>query len=133
MVRGDIRLGDAVRIGARTSILAFNHTVDDPDTEVFRQAFRSDAWSAGAWVDALGTALHWNRRLGAPATPGDGLRRLVNGCYRASRGTSPSSICPCRTRNASWTRSWSTSATPASSARSSRTPAPSSTSPTRSG
>ncbi|WP_420111109.1 acyltransferase [Pseudactinotalea sp.] len=37
VVRGDVRMGDAVRIGAHTSILAFNHTMSDPDTEVFRQ------------------------------------------------------------------------------------------------
>ena len=27
---GDVRLGDAVRIGAHTSILGFNHTMSDP-------------------------------------------------------------------------------------------------------
>jgi acetyltransferase-like isoleucine patch superfamily enzyme len=37
VVRGEITLGDGVRIGAHTSILAFNHTFADPDTEVFRQ------------------------------------------------------------------------------------------------
>ncbi|MEU4744117.1 hypothetical protein AB0G02_27125, partial [Actinosynnema sp. NPDC023658] len=65
------------------------------------------------WVDALGTALHRNRRRGDPGTsgatealfgwlltnadprtgtwgrpaPDDGLRQVVNGFYRASRGT----------------------------------------------
>ncbi len=33
-VRGDVVIGDATRIGAHTSILGFNHTMDDPDTEI---------------------------------------------------------------------------------------------------
>jgi len=37
VVRGGVTLGDAVRVGAHTSILGFNHTMDDPDVEVFRQ------------------------------------------------------------------------------------------------
>jgi acetyltransferase-like isoleucine patch superfamily enzyme len=37
VVRGRVEIGDAVRIGAHTSILAFNHSFADPDTEVFRQ------------------------------------------------------------------------------------------------
>ena len=37
VVRGRVIMGDAVRIGAYTSILAFNHTMSDPDVEVFRQ------------------------------------------------------------------------------------------------
>ncbi|MCE7000665.1 acyltransferase [Saccharothrix sp. S26] len=78
-----------------------------------RQPWATNAWSAGAWVDALGTALHWNRRRGTPNSPGatealfgwlvtavdprtgtwgrpssdEGLRQVVNGFYRASRGT----------------------------------------------
>lgn len=51
VVRGDVRLGDAVRIGAHTSILAFNHTMSDPDVEIFRQPIStrgirigSDVW-----------------------------------------------------------------------------------------
>lgn len=52
VVRGDVRLGDAVRIGAHTSILAFNHTADDPDTEVFRQPIRSVGVTVGddVWI-----------------------------------------------------------------------------------
>ncbi|MBB2947311.1 acetyltransferase-like isoleucine patch superfamily enzyme [Actinoplanes lutulentus] len=46
VVRGQIRLGDAVRIGAHTSILGFNHTFSDPDTEVFRQP----VWSRGITI-----------------------------------------------------------------------------------
>lgn len=75
--------------------------------------WRDQAWHAGHWVDALGTALLWSRRRGAalPAGVGetlfgwlvthadratgmwggisaDGSRlQLVNGFYRASRGT----------------------------------------------
>ncbi len=69
------------------------------------------AWHAGAWVDAFGTGLHWNRRLfgldgpletlmgwlltrqdpwtglwGSP-TAGEGRRQPVNGYYRLTRGT----------------------------------------------
>jgi acetyltransferase-like isoleucine patch superfamily enzyme len=77
------------------------------------QPWRQDAWAAGHWVDVLGTALHWNHRkgvLGRPGvaealfgwllthaspdtgmwghrTPEEGLMQVVNGFYRASRGT----------------------------------------------
>ncbi|WP_275423927.1 acyltransferase [Virgisporangium aurantiacum] len=77
------------------------------------QPWTTNAWSAGDWVDVLGTAIHWNRRLGEPGRPGatealfgwllahadprtgvwgsprpeDGLLQVVNGFYRASRGT----------------------------------------------
>ena len=52
VVRGDITLGDAVRIGAHTSILAFNHTMTDPDLEVFRQPISSRGITIGndVWV-----------------------------------------------------------------------------------
>ncbi|WP_114560467.1 acyltransferase, partial [Desertihabitans aurantiacus] len=75
--------------------------------------WQDQAWRSGHWVDVLGTALHWNSRDGAPARPGaaealfgwllatadprtgmwgsprpaDGLLQIVNGYYRASRGT----------------------------------------------
>ncbi|MEZ0166557.1 DapH/DapD/GlmU-related protein [Kineococcus sp. LSe6-4] len=71
------------------------------------------AWGAGAWVDAVGTALRWNLDLGEPGVPGtaetlfgwltlrcdprtgawgtapagEGALQVVNGFYRASRGT----------------------------------------------
>ncbi|HEX6683095.1 MAG TPA: acyltransferase [Candidatus Limnocylindrales bacterium] len=77
------------------------------------QPWATNAWASGHWVDILGTAIHWNRKLGEPgrpgsaeallgwllanadprtgmwgsAPPGDGLLQLVNGFYRASRGT----------------------------------------------
>ncbi|MEU6783911.1 acyltransferase [Nonomuraea angiospora] len=77
------------------------------------QAWPTNAWAAGHWVDVLATAMHWNRRLGGPGRPGavealfgwlitradprtgmwgsprpeDGLLQVVNGFYRASRGT----------------------------------------------
>jgi acetyltransferase-like isoleucine patch superfamily enzyme len=52
VVRGAVRIGDAVRIGAHTSILGFNHTMDDPDTEVFRQPLTSRGIRIGddVWV-----------------------------------------------------------------------------------
>ncbi|MDT0265697.1 acyltransferase [Streptomyces sp. DSM 44915] len=78
-----------------------------------RQPWRDGAWQAGDWVDILGTAFSWNLELGAPGQPGarealfgwllaradprtgmwgeprpaDGLLQIVNGFYRASRGT----------------------------------------------
>lgn len=77
------------------------------------QPWHTNAWTAGHWVDVLATAIHWNARLGEPGRPGaaeallgwllthadpgtgmwgsarprDGLLRVVNGFYRASRGT----------------------------------------------
>jgi carbonic anhydrase/acetyltransferase-like protein (isoleucine patch superfamily) len=52
VVRGEITLGNAVRIGAHTSILAFNHTMSDPDVEVFRQPISSRGITIGndVWV-----------------------------------------------------------------------------------
>lgn len=52
VVRGDVTIGDAVRIGAHTSILGFNHTMDDPDVEVFRQPLTSKGIRIGddVWV-----------------------------------------------------------------------------------
>ncbi|GMA90526.1 acyltransferase [Homoserinibacter gongjuensis] len=52
VVRGDVRIGDAVRIGAHTSILGFNHTMDDPETEVFRQPLTSRGIRIGddVWI-----------------------------------------------------------------------------------
>ncbi|MGV8978384.1 MAG: acyltransferase [Cellulomonas sp.] len=40
-VRGRVRMGRAVRIGAHASLLGFDHRFDDPDTEMFRQPLRS--------------------------------------------------------------------------------------------
>nr|WP_154792526.1 acyltransferase [Occultella kanbiaonis] len=37
IVRGPVRFGRAVRVGAHSSIIGFNHTMTDPDIEVFRQ------------------------------------------------------------------------------------------------
>ena len=52
VVRGEITLGDAVRIGAHTSLLAFNHTMTDPDVEVFRQPITSRGITVGndVWI-----------------------------------------------------------------------------------
>lgn len=68
-----------------------------------------EAWTAGHWVDAVGTALHWSMRRGDVVDPGYAealvgwlltradaetgvwgggeLLQRVNGFYRASRGT----------------------------------------------
>lgn len=37
VVRGNVTLGDGVRMGAHSSILGFNHTMSDPELPVFRQ------------------------------------------------------------------------------------------------
>ncbi|BEL05551.1 hypothetical protein Q0Z83_037420 [Actinoplanes sichuanensis] len=52
VVRGKVVLGDAVRIGAHTSILGFNHTMADPDTEVFRQPLTVKGITVGddVWI-----------------------------------------------------------------------------------
>ncbi|TPX05539.1 acyltransferase, partial [Schumannella luteola] len=52
VVRGDVTIGDAVRIGAHTSILGFNHTMDDPEVEVFRQPLTSRGIRIGddVWI-----------------------------------------------------------------------------------
>ncbi|PRZ08205.1 transferase family hexapeptide repeat protein [Isoptericola sp. CG 20/1183] len=51
VVRGDVVLGDAVRIGAHTSILGFNHTFD-AGTEVHQQPLTSRGISVGddVWI-----------------------------------------------------------------------------------
>ncbi|WP_432104166.1 acyltransferase [Streptomyces sp. bgisy091] len=52
VVRGQVQLGDAVRVGAHTSILGFNHTFSDPDVEVFRQPLSSRGITIGddVWI-----------------------------------------------------------------------------------
>lgn len=52
VVRGKITIGDAVRIGAHTSILGFNHTMTDPEVEVFRQPTTSKGITIGSdvWI-----------------------------------------------------------------------------------
>nr|WP_301952487.1 MULTISPECIES: DapH/DapD/GlmU-related protein [unclassified Rathayibacter] len=51
VVRGDVVLGSAVRIGAHTSILGFNHSME-PGTEVFRQPLTSRGVRIGddVWI-----------------------------------------------------------------------------------
>ncbi|WP_167132801.1 acyltransferase [Paramicrobacterium chengjingii] len=51
VVRGDVSMGDAVRIGAHTSILGFNHSME-PGTEVFRQPLVTSGISIGddVWI-----------------------------------------------------------------------------------
>ena len=52
VIRGDVRLGNGVRIGAHTSILGFNHTMSDPEVEVFRQPLTSRGIRIGddVWI-----------------------------------------------------------------------------------
>ncbi|WP_322479372.1 acyltransferase [Nesterenkonia sp. HG001] len=52
VVRGDVRAGDGVRIGAHTSILGFNHSMSDPDIEIFRQPLTSQGITIGddVWI-----------------------------------------------------------------------------------
>ena len=52
VVRGEVVLGDAVRIGAHSSVLGFNHTMDDPELEVFRQPVLSRGITIGddVWI-----------------------------------------------------------------------------------
>ncbi|HEX5859331.1 MAG TPA: acyltransferase [Microbacterium sp.] len=51
VIRGDVTLGDGVRIGAHTSILGFNHSME-PGIEVFRQPLTSSGIRLGddVWV-----------------------------------------------------------------------------------
>lgn len=52
VVRGQVRLGDGVRIGAHSSILGFNHTMSDPELPVFKQPLHSRGIRLGddVWV-----------------------------------------------------------------------------------
>ncbi|SFC34884.1 Acetyltransferase (isoleucine patch superfamily) [Nocardioides terrae] len=52
VVRGNVVIGDAVRIGAHTSLLGFNHSFADPETEVFRQPLTSKGITVGndVWI-----------------------------------------------------------------------------------
>ncbi|GAB4083896.1 hypothetical protein GCM10028784_05260 [Myceligenerans cantabricum] len=52
VVRGDIRIGDWVRIGAHTSIIAFNHVIDDPDVPFAQQGLTARGVTIGddVWV-----------------------------------------------------------------------------------
>lgn len=52
VVRGNVHIGDAVRIGAHTSILGFNHTMTDVETEFFRQPLTSRGIQIGndVWI-----------------------------------------------------------------------------------
>lgn len=52
VVRGDVVIGDATRIGAHTSILGFNHTMEDPDVEIRLQPLVSRGIRIGddVWI-----------------------------------------------------------------------------------
>ena len=53
-VRGRVRTGRAVRIGAHTSVLGFDHGFDDPDVEMFAQPLQSVGVEIGddVWLGA---------------------------------------------------------------------------------
>ena len=59
VVRGRVSLGDAVRIGAHTSLLGFNHTMSDPETEVFRQPITTKGITVGndVWIGSHSVVL----------------------------------------------------------------------------
>lgn len=59
VVRGKVTMGDAVRVGAHTSIIGFNHTMSDPDVEVFRQKSTTKGITIGddVWVGSHVTIL----------------------------------------------------------------------------
>jgi acetyltransferase-like isoleucine patch superfamily enzyme len=52
VIRGDVRIGDAVRIGAHTSIIGFNHTMATLEVEFFRQPLESRGIRIGndVWI-----------------------------------------------------------------------------------
>lgn len=59
IVRGDIRMGDAVRIGAFASIIGFNHGFADTEVEIFRQPLTSTGIVIGddVWIGSHVTIL----------------------------------------------------------------------------
>ncbi|MGJ0389829.1 acyltransferase [Microbacterium sp. CGR1] len=59
IVRGDIRMGDAVRIGAFASIIGFNHGFADTEVEIFRQPLTSRGIMIGddVWIGSHVTVL----------------------------------------------------------------------------
>ena len=52
VIRGTVQIGDAVRIGAHTSIIGFNHTMTTMDVEFFRQPLESRGIRIGndVWI-----------------------------------------------------------------------------------
>jgi len=52
VIRGDVQIGDAVRIGAHTSIIGFNHTMTTTEIEFFRQPLESRGIRVGndVWI-----------------------------------------------------------------------------------
>lgn len=72
-VRGNVRMGRAVRVGAGTSLLGFNHRFDDPDVEVFRQPLTAAGIRIGddVWIGAHVVVLD-GVRIGSHAVVGAG-------------------------------------------------------------
>lgn len=72
-VRGTVRTGRAVRIGAHTSILGFDHVFADTEVEVFRQPLRSRGVTIGddVWIGSHVVVLD-GVRIGSHAVVGAG-------------------------------------------------------------
>jgi len=72
-VRGPVTMGRAVRIGAHTSLIGFDHGFDDPEVEIFRQAHSSVGVTIGddVWVGAHVVVLD-GVRIGSHAVIGAG-------------------------------------------------------------
>ncbi len=72
-LRGRVRTGRAVRIGAWTAVLGFDHGFDDPDTEMFRQPLRTRGVHIGddVWLGAHVVVLD-GVRIGSHSVVGAG-------------------------------------------------------------
>ena len=51
-VRGRVRLGNGVRVGAYASLLGFNHSME-PDAPVYRQPLTTAGITVGSAVDGI--------------------------------------------------------------------------------
>jgi acetyltransferase-like isoleucine patch superfamily enzyme len=72
-VRGPVTAGRAVRIGAHTSLIGFDHGFDDPDVEIYRQPHSSVGVMIGddVWIGAHVVVLD-GVRIGSHAVVGAG-------------------------------------------------------------
>ncbi|MGV8964997.1 MAG: acyltransferase [Cellulomonas sp.] len=72
-VRGRVRIGRAVRIGAHTSVLGFQHGFADPEVEIFRQPLASAGITIGddVWLGSHVVVLD-GVRIGSHAVVGAG-------------------------------------------------------------
>lgn len=119
VVRGRVSMGDGVRIGAHTSILGFNHSME-PGTPVFRQPSTSrgigigdDVWIGSHVVvlDGVSVGSHsvpppaqWSPKTSPRARSSAGTRR-----GSSAGGWSPRVLWPSAER-AGWGSGWQSSA-----------------------